>query len=110
VAERVQRQLSRRLQPCPFDRLPEGFADLAVVEAAPERVAKDKVVWRLETAREPAFAQALVQRAGEDHLASAGFGLERGVFTMAGELPMDTDQAGLVVDVRPGEAERFAHP
>ena len=110
VAERVQRELSRRLQPCTFDRLPEAVADVAVVEAAPERVAEHKVTRRLVATGEPAFAQALGERRGEDHLASAGFGLERGVFAVAGELAVDADQAGLVVDVGPGEAERFANP
>ena len=90
--------------------MPEGFADVAVVEAAPERVAKDEVTRRLIPVREPAFAQPLGERRGEDHLASAGFGLERGVVAVAGELPVDTDQSGLVVDVSPGEAERFADP
>jgi hypothetical protein len=96
VAERVERQLSRRLQLCTLDRLPEGFADVAVVEAAPERVAENEVTRRLERAREPAFTQALGERWGEDDLASAGLGLERGVFALAGELAVDGGS------VRPG--------
>jgi hypothetical protein len=32
------------------------------------------------------------------------------VFAVAGELAVDAAQAGLVVDVGPGEAERFADP
>jgi hypothetical protein len=31
----VQGQLSGRLQPCTLDRVPEGFADVAVVEPRP---------------------------------------------------------------------------
>jgi hypothetical protein len=56
VAERVERELSRRLQPCTLDRLPEAFADVAVVEPAPERVGEDEVTRRLLAACEPAFA------------------------------------------------------
>jgi hypothetical protein len=89
--------------------LPEAFADVAVVEAATERVAKDEVTRRVAT-REPAFAQALGERQGEDELAASGFGLERRVFAVAGELAVDADQSRLVVDVGPGEPERFADP
>jgi hypothetical protein len=93
------------LQSGALEGLAEAFADVAVVEAAAERVGEDEVVWCLVAAGEPLLAQAPGERRGEDDLAPSCLGLEPGVFTAAGELPVDADQSGLVVDVGPGEAE-----
>ena len=53
---------------------------------------------------------AAALRRGEDHFAFACFGFERRVFALAGELAVDADEPVVVVDVGPGEAERFADP
>jgi hypothetical protein len=62
VPERVERELAGCLQAGALDGLAEAFADVAVVEAAPERVGEYEVTGRLVAAREPAFAQALGDR------------------------------------------------
>jgi hypothetical protein len=110
VPERMEGELPGRLQPRAPDGLAEAFADVAIFEAAAERVRKDEVARLLVAAGEPVLTQAPGEGGGENDLASASFGLERGVFAVAGELAVDADQSGLVVDVGPGEAERFADP
>jgi hypothetical protein len=90
--------------------LAEAFADVAVVEAAAERVAEDEVARLLGAAGESVLAQAPGERGGENDLAPSCLGLERRVFALAGELAVDADQAVGVVDVGPGQAERFADP
>ena len=105
---RSECRVSWRVQFGALEGLAEAFADVAVVKAAAERVGEDEVGRRLVAAGEPVFAQAPGERRGEDHLAPACLGFEPGVFAAAGELPVDADQSGLVVDVGPGEAECFA--
>ena len=56
MAERMESELAGCLQPGALDRVAEAFADVAVVEAAAERIAEDEVMRRLVAAREPAFA------------------------------------------------------
>jgi hypothetical protein len=59
---------------------------------------------------ESALAQQLGDRGREDHFPLGRLGLERCVHALAGELPVDADHTGLVVDVGPGEPERLADP
>jgi hypothetical protein len=95
------------LQPCTFDRLPEALADVAVVQAAPARVAEDEVTRRLasQRSRRPLGSPGarITSRLPAPVLSGA-------CFALAGELPVDADQASLVVDVGSGETERFADP
>jgi hypothetical protein len=54
---------------CAFEGGAEVFADVAVVEAAADRVAEDEVMARLEPGGEPALAQEGYDRRGKDDLA-----------------------------------------
>jgi hypothetical protein len=64
VAERVERELARRVQVRSFDGLAEAFADVAVVESAAERVREDEVMRGLVVAGEPALAECFRKRGG----------------------------------------------
>jgi hypothetical protein len=86
----------------------EVFADVAVVDAAPDRVTKDEDGWCLVAWGEPAFAELADEGGGEVNIAAAGGGLEGCELAVAVELAVDVDERLVVVDVGPGEAEGFA--
>jgi hypothetical protein len=108
VAQRVEREPAGGGDACAFDGLAEALADIAVVEAPAEHVGEDEGVRALVRGGEPAFAQELRDRGGEDDLPPTCLGLERRVLALAGELAVDADQPGVEVDVGPVQAERFA--
>lgn len=59
VTERVEGQpLARLVESGAFDGLPEAFADVAGVEAAPDRVAEDQLVRPLVRGGEPALGSS----------------------------------------------------
>jgi len=101
---RSECRVSWRVQFGALEGLAEAFADVAVVEAAAERVGEHEVVCCLVAAGEPVLAHAWrAARRGLPRAVLPRF--EPGVLAAARELPVDADQSGLVVDVGPGEAE-----
>jgi hypothetical protein len=86
--ERVQGQLSWRLQSGALEGLAEAFADVAVVEAAAE-LANTKsfaALWRLASRCSRRRRASGAARMTSRRPASV---LEAGVFAAAGELPVD---------------------
>src|SRR5207253_6340436 len=98
VAERVEREPSGGGDAAASDGRAEGLADIAVVEAPPERVGEDEGVWRRIAGAEPPFAELLRDRGREHDLPPGGLGLERRVFAPAGELAVHADQTSVEVD------------
>jgi hypothetical protein len=110
VAERVQREPTRRGDARPLHGGTEGIADVTIVEAAPGPVAEDEIVRPLVRGGEPMLAQLFGDRGGEHNLASAAWSLEGAVYAVAGELAVDANHAGVVDEIGPSEAERFDDP
>ena len=99
MAERVECELAGCLEVRELHGLAEVIADGAVVESAADCVGEDEVARGFVVAGEPACAEALGERRGEDDVAFAGWRFESAVGATAGELAVDVDQSRVVVEV-----------
>jgi hypothetical protein len=110
VPKAVQGKPSLPSKPSAVDSQPESVTRMAVVTPTTLSRGEHEVIGALERRGDPLLPEEPANRRGEEYLTVGGFRLEPGMLVVARELTVDTEDAPLVVHVRPGQPERFADP